>query len=110
MTAKNKPRRDDIRAAGIVGAYRQLFRSVARIWHEDRSVVWFLISSAIYRDGLAGVFTFGAVLASAAFGFSSGEVIIFGVAANVVAGIATILFGVIDDMHGSRVVIIFRWA
>lgn len=107
LTAKNKSPREDVQVDGIIGAYRQLFRSVAKLWREDRSVVWFLISSAIYRDGLAGVFTFGAVLASAAFGFNPSEVIIFGVAANVVAGIATIAFGVLDDKFGSRAVIIF---
>ncbi|WP_353067523.1 MFS transporter [Arcanobacterium hippocoleae] len=110
LTARNKPRRTEIVVDGLIGAYKQLFRSVAKLWREDRSVVWFLISSAIYRDGLAGVFTFGAVLASAAFGFTSSEVIIFGVAANVVAGIATIAFGVLDDKLGSRAVIIFSVA
>lgn len=91
---------------GIVGAYRELFRSIARFWRADRSVVWFLISSAIFRDGLAGVFTFGGVLAGAAFGFSSGQVMIFGIAANLVAGIATIVFGWLDDKRGARSVII----
>ena len=106
LSGRNKPRREGTQALGVIGSYRQLFRSVAQLWRKDRSVVWFLISSAIYRDGLAGVFTFGAVLAAAAFGFSSGDVIIFGVAANLVAGIATIAFGVLDDKIGARAVII----
>lgn len=106
LTAKNKPRREGAAKLGIIGSYRQLGRSIARLWRRDRSVVWFLISSAIYRDALAGVFTFGAILAAAAFGFSSGDVIIFGVAANLVAGIATISFGFLDDKIGARAVII----
>lgn len=95
---------------GIIEAYRQVIRSLARLWKTDRSVVWFLISSAIYRDGLAGVFSFGGVLAAAAFGFEAGEVLIFGIAANVVAGVATIVFGRMDDKRGSRVVIILSLA
>ncbi|MDN6486935.1 MAG: MFS transporter [Ancrocorticia sp.] len=91
---------------GIIEAYRQVFRSIAQFWRTDRSVVWFLISSAIYRDGLAGVFSFGGVLAAAAFGFEADEVLIFGIAANVVAGIATIVFGRLDDRSGSRAVIL----
>lgn len=106
ISANNKPRRNDLEKLGIVGSYRRLFASIRHLWQNDRSVVWFLISSAIYRDGLAGVFTFGAILASAAFGFAPGEVIIFGIVANVVAGIATISFGYLDDRLGSRAVIV----
>ena len=91
---------------GIIEAYRQVIRSLVRFWRTDRSVVWFLISSAIYRDGLAGVFSFGGVLAAAAFGFEAGEVLIFGIAANIVAGVATIVFGRMDDKRGSRAVIV----
>lgn len=65
----------------------------------------FLIASAVFRDGLAGVFTFGGVIAGSIFGFSAGEVIIFAVAANVVAGIATMAFGPLDDRWGSRRII-----
>jgi UMF1 family MFS transporter len=64
-----------------------------------------LISSAVYRDGLAGVFTFGAVLGSLAFGFTQTEIIIFGMAANIVAGIGAVIGGRIDDVVGSRNVI-----
>ncbi|QTG75345.1 MFS transporter [Trueperella pecoris] len=103
---KNKPARTDTPRLGVFEAYRQLFRSIAELWRHDRQVVWFLLSSAIYRDGLAGVFSFGAVLAGTAFGFAPNEVIIFGVATNVVAGIATISFGWLDDRIGARAVII----
>ena len=92
---------------GIFDSYRELFNSIARLWRKDRSVVWFLISSAIFRDGLAGVFAFGGVLAAAAFGFSSSEVLVFGIVANLVAGIATIAFGYLDDRLGSRPLILF---
>ncbi|MDO5025125.1 MAG: MFS transporter [Trueperella sp.] len=106
VSLRNKPRNKDARSLGVVDSYKQLLASIRHLWRTDRSVVWFLISSAIYRDGLAGVFTFGAVLASAAFGFSSSEVIIFGIAANLIAGIATIAFGWLDDILGARAVII----
>ena len=35
----------------------------------------FLVASAVFRDGLAGVFTFGAIIAAQVFGFSATEVI-----------------------------------
>src|SRR5699024_2789238 len=68
--------------------------------------VYFLLASAVFRDGLAGVFTFGGVIAATVFGFTPGEVIIFGVAANLVAGVATIAFGALDDLLGPKRVII----
>jgi UMF1 family MFS transporter len=65
-----------------------------------------LISSAIYRDGLAGVFTFGAVLGSLAFGFDQTEIILFGIAANVVSGLGAVFGGLLDDRIGSKNVIV----
>ena len=62
-------------------------------------------ASALFRDGLAGVFAFGAVLAAGTFGLSAGEVIIFGAVANVVAGLSTMAMGMLDDRIGPKRVI-----
>jgi UMF1 family MFS transporter len=90
-----------------------IFQSYKSIWGQLKSLraqapetLKFLISSAIYRDGLAGVFTFGAVLGSLAFGFSQTEIIIFGIAANVVSGLGAVIGGRLDDVFGSRTIII----
>ncbi|GAB2862895.1 MFS transporter [Nocardioides pacificus] len=91
---------------GIIESYRILFGTVADLWRTDRNTVYFLGASAVFRDGLAGVFTFGAVIAAKVFGFSDSGVIIFGIAANVVAGIATIAFGALDDRFGPKRVIV----
>jgi UMF1 family MFS transporter len=91
---------------GLIGSYKQLGRDVARLWRVSRHTVYFLIASAVFRDGLTGVFTFGGVLAAGTFGFSAGEVIIFAIAANVVAGIATIASGPLDDRVGPKPLII----
>ncbi|MDL9977755.1 MFS transporter [Microbacterium sp. ASV49] len=91
---------------GFFGSYRVLFRDIARLWREARHTVYFLIASAVFRDGLTGVFTFGGVLAAGTFGFSAGEVIIFAIAANVVAGIATISSGALDDRFGAKPLIV----
>ncbi|MCU1446341.1 MFS transporter [Cryobacterium sp.] len=90
----------------VLRSYVELGRDVAALWRTSRQTVYFLVASAIFRDGLAGVFTFGGVLAASAFGFSPGEVIIFAIAANVVAGIATISVGVLDDRLGAKPVIV----
>ncbi|MBF0938995.1 MAG: MFS transporter, partial [Actinomyces sp.] len=44
--------------------------------------------------------------AKTAFGFTAGQVMIFAIAANVVAGLATVAFGWVDDKIGPKKVII----
>lgn len=91
---------------GFFAGYVVLVKDLVRLHRTHRSTFWFLFSSAVYRDGLAGVFAFGGILAAAAFGFTATEVMIFGIAANVVAGVSTILAGRFDDRFGARAVII----
>ena len=90
----------------IAQSYRSLFKQLATLRRQAPETFKFLISSAIYRDGLAGVFTFGAVLGSLAFGFSQTEIIMFGIVANLVAGIGAAAGGILDDKIGSRTVIL----
>lgn len=99
--------RPDIAKVGFFRSYVVLVKDIAKLFKESASTGWFLIASAIYRDGLAGVFAFGGILAAVAFGFSANEVMIFGIAANIVAGISTIIAGRIDDMVGPKAVILF---
>lgn len=95
-----------VKRVGILASYKLLGQSIARLWRSDRNTVYFLMASALFRDGLAGVFTFGAVLAAGSFGFGVGDVIIFGAAANIVAGVSTMLFGLLDDKIGPKRVIL----
>lgn len=87
-------------------SYILLFKTVKSLSKEAPHTLFFLIASAVFRDGLAGVFTFGAIVARSAFGFSAGDVMIFAIASNIVAGLATIGFGAIDDWIGPKKVII----
>ena len=102
---ESKPRPDRERV-GFLASYGVLIRDIVALYRNHRPTFWFLCASAIYRDGLAGVFAFGGVLAAVSFGFSSTEVIIFGIALNLVAGISTILSGRLDDRFGPRAVIL----
>jgi UMF1 family MFS transporter len=88
-------------------SYVLLAKDVKRLWVESRDTFWFLAASAVYRDGLAGVFAFGAIIATGTFAFTSNEVLIFGIAANLVAGVSTIISGRFDDRFGPRAVILF---
>ena len=90
----------------MVESYRILFRTIGRIGRRAPKTLLFLIASAVFRDGLSGVFTFGAIIAAQVFGFTSTEVILFAIAANVTAGIGTFVGGWADDRFGPKIVII----
>lgn len=94
------------RRPSLPAAYAKLGRHLATLWRTDRHLLAFLVASAVFRDGLAGVFTFGAVIASGTFGFSASEVLVFAIAANVVAGVATVAAGYLDDRLGAKAVIV----
>lgn len=87
-------------------SYVVLGKRIAKMWRTERRTLWFLAASAIYRDGLVAIFTFGGVVASGTFGFSSSEVVIFAIAANLTAGLGALLGGRLDDRIGPKTVIV----
>ncbi|MDU0367068.1 MFS transporter [Microbacterium sp. KSW4-17] len=91
---------------GFFRSYVVLWGTLRSLWRDSRQVLLFLVASAVFRDGLTGVFTFGAIIAAQVFGFSSTEVLYFAVAANVVAGISTFVAGRFDDLFGPKRVIL----
>ncbi|GAB2545298.1 MFS transporter [Nocardia heshunensis] len=93
-------------ARAFLGSYRVLWRDVRELWQVDRRTVGFLVASAIFRDGLAGVFTFGAILAVRVYGIADSDVLLFGIAANVVAALGALLGGRFDDRTGPKSVIV----
>ena len=106
---ENRPRGeedDDNAGAGILESYRVLWSDLKALWQRDPRTVKFFIASAIFRDGLAGVFTFGAILAVTVYDLAAGDVLIFGVAANIVAALGAVAAGYLDDKLGPKTVII----
>ena len=93
-------------AIGFFGAYRKLWSEIVGEWRRDRNVVYYLLASVVFRDGLAGVFAFGAVLGVSVYGVSQADVLLFGVSASVVAAIGAVLGGLLDDQVGSKPVIV----
>jgi UMF1 family MFS transporter len=91
---------------GLFGGYRKLWRDITAEWRRDRNLVFYLLASAVFRDGLAGIFTFGAVLGVNVYGISSSNVLIFGVVASVMAAAGAVLGGLADDRIGSKTVIV----
>jgi UMF1 family MFS transporter len=99
------PARDAPHPSGVRAAYRALLRDLRLLYRVDRHTVWFLAASALFRDGLAAVFTFGAVLAVTVYGIGQGDVLVFGVVANVVSAVGALTAGRLDDRVGPKAVI-----
>ncbi len=91
---------------GFTGAYRKLWAELGDQWRRDRNIVYYLAASAIFRDGLTGVFTFGAVLGVSVYGVSGADVVLFGMCALVVAATGAALGGLLDDRVGSKPIIV----
>lgn len=90
----------------IGGSYAKVFRDIAGLWRNERTTFAFLIASAVFRDGLAAVFTLGAVIAASVFGFDTQGIMLFGIAANIVAGVGVFLGGLLEDRIGPKKLII----
>ena len=106
ITSKTLALEDGPPPVGFLGAYRTLWAEVRGEWHRDRHVVFYLFASAVFRDGLTGVFSFGAVVGVTVYGVSPADVLLFGVCACVIAAVGAILGGLLDDRVGSKPVIV----
>ncbi|MCT9625518.1 MFS transporter [Pseudarthrobacter equi] len=100
------PRTVQAARLGIVASYRLLFRRIRAIYATSPHTIYFLLASAVFRDGLAAVFTFGGIIAAGTFGFELSQVIFFAIFGNVVAAFGAIIGGFLDDRVGPKAVII----
>ncbi len=79
----------------------QLVRTIRGVRHH-RAALRFLIAHMIYTDGLNTLFAFGGVYAAGTFNMTVDEVIAFGIAMNLTAGLGAIGFAWIDDLMGPK--------
>ncbi len=90
----------------ISEANRQILSTLSQIRYRYRQILRFLIARMLYNDGLVTIFAFGGIYAAGTFGFSFEDVIIFGIALNIAAGIGAYAFGFLDDLLGGKTTII----
>jgi len=95
-----------VRIAGPLAGYRQMWADLRSEWRRDRNLVYFLVVSAVFRDGVAAIFAFGAVLGVGVYGISQADVLIFGVVASTVAAAGALAGGRLDDRVGAKPVIV----
>ncbi|MBK8176303.1 MAG: MFS transporter [Rhodospirillales bacterium] len=81
-------------ASSLVSTFRHLRRY--------RNVGLFLISHMVYTDGLNTLFSVGGIYAAVTFGMDLQELLLFGIALNVTAGLGAFAFGWVDDRIGPK--------
>ncbi len=65
-------------------------------------IVRFLLAHMMYAEGLNTLFAFGGIYAAGTFGMAFDELILFGIALNVTAGLGAAAFAWIDDRIGPK--------
>jgi UMF1 family MFS transporter len=73
---------------GAIRRYREIFR--------------LLVARMVYNDGLVTIFAFGPIFAAETFGFTLTEVLYWGLALNVTAGLGAMVMGFLDDRLGGK--------
>ncbi|MEE2661577.1 MAG: MFS transporter [Pseudomonadota bacterium] len=96
----NVPLYDALRAGT-----RSLLNTIRNI-REYRHIAWFFLARLLYVDGMNTMFVFGGIYAAGTFGMGIAEVMEFGVALNVSAGLGAIGFAWLDDKLGARNIVL----
>ena len=90
---------------GLVAAARAglaALAGTARRIGEHRGLALFLVAMMCVANGLTTLFAFGGIYAAATFGLSFEELLLFGIAMNVTAGLGAAAFGWLDDRLGPK--------
>ncbi|MDA0702484.1 MAG: MFS transporter [Proteobacteria bacterium] len=90
---------------GAGKAVRQGLSTLVKSLRNLRSyggVLRYLIARMLYIDGLNTLFAFGGIYAAGTFGMALEEVLMFGIALNLTAGLGAFGFAWIDDAIGAK--------
>ncbi len=68
--------------------------------HRDAATL--LLARLIYNDGLVTVFSLAAIFAAAAFGMTTDQLVVMGIAINISAAVGALILGFVNDRIGGR--------
>ena len=88
----------------IVRGLNRFLSTVRNIKHH-RPMMIFLLARMFYADGLLIVFQFGGIYAAGTFGMTFEEILKFGIAMNIFAGLGAFFFAWFEDQFGSKLTI-----
>jgi len=92
-------------AACVKRGWGTLVGTVAQV-RAHAPIARYLLAHMIYADGLNTLFAFGGIYAAGTFGMGFAELIVFGIALNVTAGLGAAAFAWADDWLGPKRVIV----
>ena len=95
--------------AAIRQGIAELIATLRRI-REFADIARYLLARMIYTDGLNTLFAFGGIYAAGTFGMETVEVIQFGIAINLTAGLGAASFAWVDDWIGPKRTILISLA
>jgi MFS transporter, UMF1 family len=103
-------RKERMQLRGLVGrSFRRLTVTFGQL-RRYRQTLRFLVARLIYNDGLVTIFSFGGIYAAGTFGMNFSQIILFGIALNVAAGLGAFAFGYLDDRVGARTTVLVSLA
>ena len=88
----------------ILEGLKRLFTTIKNIKHY-RPIMLFLLARMFYADGLLVVFQFGGIYAAGTFGMTFSEILKFGIAMNIFAGLGAFVFAWVEDWLTSKTTI-----
>jgi len=89
----------------ILEGLKRLFTTIKNIKHY-RPIMLFLLARMFYADGLLVVFQFGGIYAAGTFGMTFSEILKFGIAMNIFAGLGAFVFAWVEDWLTSKTTIL----
>lgn len=93
-----EPTRKGVGIGEAISELRSTFREVRRY----KETAKFLLARLVFNDGLVTIFTMSAIYMGAVFGMELGEIMMVGIAINLLAGLSAFAFGFIDDKIGGK--------
>ena len=83
----------------------ELYKTLSSLKKYKRIAI-FLLARLFFINGLTTLFAFGGVIAATIFGMTTSEILLFGIALHVSAGIGAFIFSFVDDIIGGKKLIL----
>jgi len=93
-----EPTREGVGVREALAELRSTFREVQRF----KETAKFLLARLVFNDGLVTIFTMSSIYLGAVFGMELGEIMMVGIAINLLAGLSAFGFGFVDDKIGGK--------
>jgi UMF1 family MFS transporter len=87
--------------AAIRHGMGNLVDSVRTLPRQPR-LAWYLLAQMLYCDGLNTLMAFSGIYAAGTFGLDVSELLVYGIAVNIAAGVGSLAFGWVDDRMGAK--------